>query len=217
MNYELQVVRGRSATTSLKLMDGVNCIGRHDNCQIRIRSTQVSRRHCEVYEAAGKLIVRDLGSSNGTFVNGKKVDGQQVLKVGDVLTVGGVTLRVELIGAPAASPPRESQPEPRLSDTAEVEALTVEEDDDQEEFEIEIDADPQHQETDLIPLVDDESTKPAPPKPTKAAARSPEPAQKASPATESETKKEPEKSKPSAEEEDAVAQFLMDLKLDDDA
>ena len=40
-------------------------------------------------------MLRDLGSSNGTFVNGKRVLGQQTLKAGDVLTIGGVTLRVD--------------------------------------------------------------------------------------------------------------------------
>ena len=78
MNYVLQVVRGRSASTTLKLADGVTSIGRHDDCLIRIKSSQVSRRHCEVFEVADNLTIRDLGSSNGTFVNGKKVAGQQV-------------------------------------------------------------------------------------------------------------------------------------------
>ena len=103
MNYVLQVVRGRSASTTLKLADGVTSIGRHDDCLIRIKSSQVSRRHCEVFEVSDKLTIRDLGSSNGTFVNGKKVAGQQVLKPGDELTVGAVTLRVAKLGQPVAA------------------------------------------------------------------------------------------------------------------
>ncbi len=43
MNYVLQVVRGRSATTTLKLADGVTSLGRHDDCVVRIKSSQVSR------------------------------------------------------------------------------------------------------------------------------------------------------------------------------
>src|SRR6516165_6811921 len=101
MNYVLQIVRGRSATTTLKLADGVTSLGRHDDCVIRIKSSQVSRRHCELLEAGGKLSVRDLGSSNGTFVNGKRITGQQTLKAGDELTVGGVTLRVVTLGQAA--------------------------------------------------------------------------------------------------------------------
>src|SRR5262245_32418171 len=87
MNYVLQVVRGRSATTTLKLADGVTTLGRHDDCLIRIKSSQVSRRHCEILEVGGKLTVRDLGSSNGTFVNGKRISGQKTLKSGAELTL----------------------------------------------------------------------------------------------------------------------------------
>ena len=127
MNYVLQIVRGRSETTTLKLMDGVNSIGRHDDCLIRIRSAQVSRRHCELFEDKGKLMVKDLGSSNGTFVNGKRVLGQQPLKAGDVLSIGGVTLRVDL--AAAGSPaPTAGKPAPKPGDTAELDALPVGED-----------------------------------------------------------------------------------------
>ena len=76
MNYVLQVVRGRSASTTLKLTDNVTSLGRHDDCVIRIKSSQVSRRHCELFEVGGQLMLRDLGSSNGTFVNGKRVTGR---------------------------------------------------------------------------------------------------------------------------------------------
>src|SRR5262249_62106504 len=100
MNHVLQVVRGRSVTTTLKLAEGVTSLGRHDDCLIRIKSSQVSRRHCEIFEVGGKLTVRDLGSSNGTFVNGKRVTGQQTLKSGDELTLGAVTLRVVALGQP---------------------------------------------------------------------------------------------------------------------
>src|SRR5271168_2041384 len=130
MNYVLQVVRGRSASTTLKLADGVTTIGRHDDCLIRIKSSQVSRRHCELYEVADKLTLRDLGSSNGTFVNGKKVSGQQTLKHGDELTVGAVTLRVAQLGQ-ASSPPQPASPssKPKAADTAVLDAIPVVEND----------------------------------------------------------------------------------------
>jgi pSer/pThr/pTyr-binding forkhead associated (FHA) protein len=217
MNYILQVVRGRSETNTLRLMDGVNSIGRHDDCLIRIRSSQVSRRHCELHLDNGKLLVRDLGSSNGTFVNGKRVLGQQALKPGDVLTVGGVTLKIDRAqdsGAPAS--PAATGPKP--GDTAEVAAIAIEEDDLglEEEFEIDIDEEPEHM--DIIPL-DDE---PRPAKPAVAG----QPAATPAPSVSREEQKQadettdlaqpPSKAPATAEEEDAVAQFLMDLKLDDE-
>jgi len=206
MNYALQVVRGRSEANTLRLTDGVNSIGRHDDCQIRIRSSQVSRRHCQLFEEGNKLILRDLGSSNGTFVNGKRVLGQQTLKPGDVLTIGGVTLQVDLLGAAPKSAAALPVPQPAASDTAEVTALPVAEDDfemeleeDEEEFEVALDNEPDHM--DIIPL-DDE---PPPSQPSKAA----------KPATA--VQDQMDKGKGSAETaDDAVAQFLMDLKLDED-
>jgi FHA domain len=197
MNYVLQVVRGRSATTTLRLADGVTSLGRHDDCIIRIKSSQVSRRHCEVIDADGRLTVRDLGSSNGTFVNGKRVLGQQALKVGDELTVGSVTLRVATLGQPVAA----SHPAPaaKPGDTAVVDAVAV---GDEEEFEIEFDEGSVGGDIEAIPLEE---------VPQASAAIAPEesaPAPAAAKAT----------AKPAGGkvEDDAVAQFLLDLNLDED-
>src|SRR3954452_12953990 len=103
MDFQLVVLRGRSATTALKLGDGVTTAGRHDDCQLRIKSSEVSRRHCQFFEKNGLLLVKDMGSSNGTFLNGKRIEGQRVLEPGDELTIGPVKLRVEKIGQPAPS------------------------------------------------------------------------------------------------------------------
>ena len=204
MNYVLQVVRGRSASTTLKLADGVTSIGRHDDCLIRIKSSQVSRRHCEVFEVAEKLTIRDLGSSNGTFVNGKKVSGQQVLKHGDELTVGAVTLRVAKLGqaVPAAGPSPLSKP--KAADTAVLEAIAAEP---EEEFEMEFDDGDPEPEVEGIPLADDDLAKPAKPKSAAKVA-----AAKASSSAPTETTAA---SPGDAKEDDAIAQFLLDLKLDD--
>lgn len=214
MNYSLQVIKGRSAVNTLRLIDGVNSIGRHDDCLIRIRSSQVSRRHCEVLEEGTTLVVRDLGSSNGTYVNGKRVLGKQALKPGDALTIGGVTLRVDLLREAGAGAGGPAKPAPH--DTAEVAALPVGEEDlelelDDEEFEIALDDEQAPQPVDIIPL-DDEP--PAADK--KASETGPD---KRTDATRDEPANEPEgasKLPAAADEEDAVAQFLMDLKLDED-
>ncbi len=217
MNYTLQVVQGRSDANMLRLMDGVNSIGRHDDCLIRIRSSQVSRRHCELFEEGDQLILRDLGSSNGTYVNGKRVLGRQNVKPGDILTIGSVSLRVGVLdaaGKPAGAA-ASSQPSPK--DTAELEALPVGEDDfqvelaeDDEEFEVAIDSEPDH--LDIIPLEDEPAAIP-PQKADKQASTVTGPKDKAgTPAAAGNA----EAKSPAPEEEDAVAQFLMDLKLDED-
>ena len=123
MDFQLIVVRGRSASDALSLIDGVNTVGRHDDCQIRIKSSQVSRRHCELFEKKGLLMVKDLGSSNGTLVNGKRIEGQSVLEPGDELTIGGVKLRVAKVGEALPAP---KVPSKAANDTAVVEAIVLE-------------------------------------------------------------------------------------------
>ncbi len=211
MNYVLQVVRGRSANTTLKLSDGVTSVGRHDDCWIRIKSSQVSRRHCEIFESGGKLTIRDLGSSNGTYVNGKRVLGQQALTLGDELTLGAVTLRVAKLGqAAAAGSAQVPASKPKAGDTAVVEAIPAS---DEEEFEMEFQQEEPAVELDVIPLADDEAVQPAAksgPKASKAGTAAQPAAQK---------KSAPESAASQSKDEhgdEAIAQFLSDLKLDED-
>ncbi len=85
--------------------EGESVLGRRRDCTLRIGTPDVSRRHCEL-TVAGKLVkVRDLGSSNGTFVNGKRV-AESPLRAGDKLSVGPVLFTVQIDGLPKAiSPP----------------------------------------------------------------------------------------------------------------
>ena len=53
----------------------------------------VSRQHTEIFERDGKLFVKDLGSLNGTFVNNKRIEAEQLLKPNELLTLGNVTFR----------------------------------------------------------------------------------------------------------------------------
>ena len=120
--------------------------------------------------SADKLTIRDLGSSNGTFVNGKKVAGQQVLKPGDELTVGAVTLRVAKLGQAGSPLPASPASKPKAGDTAVLEAIAAEPERDEEEFEMEFDDGDPEPEVEGIPLADDETAKPAKPKPAAKAA-----------------------------------------------
>jgi CheY-like chemotaxis protein len=69
-------------------------VGRHDGNAFQIPETSVSGRHCEVRLHGEELAVRDLLSTNGTFVDGKKIV-EGVLKPGQTLRLGEVELRVE--------------------------------------------------------------------------------------------------------------------------
>jgi len=209
MNYVLQVVRGRSASTTLKLTSGVTSIGRHDDCVIRIKSSQVSRRHCEIFEMGGQLMIRDLGSSNGTFVNGKRVMGQQALKPGDEMTVGAVTLRVARLGQPVPAGPASPLSKPKAGDTAVVDAIPAE-DDDEEEFEMEFDDGEPVPEIEGIPLADEEPAQAVKPKAPPSGASSAPTA--ALPTAEKASTPKPKAGK----EDDAIAEFLLDLNIDEE-
>jgi pSer/pThr/pTyr-binding forkhead associated (FHA) protein len=180
MDFQLVVIRGRSSSKSLKLSNGVTTVGRHDECQLRIGSSQVSRKHCQIFEKDGRLCVIDLGSANGTYVNGKKVDNQQILKPGDVLSLGKVKFRVEKLDGTGR---------PRPADTAVVEASAAVDEGSSDEFEIDFDEGAAAQNVTppaSIPVKDDT------------------------------IKVEEEQAAPAVMADDAVADFLLNIDLDDE-
>jgi hypothetical protein len=68
-------------------------IGRSSACQIVLGDDTVSRRHAELRYEDGRWLLRDLGSSNGTYVNGRLVTEAEVRR-GDVVHLGGCRLRL---------------------------------------------------------------------------------------------------------------------------
>lgn len=78
-----------------KLTGAETVIGRHPDCGIQLDSSMVSRHHARVDFDGNKHYLRDLGSGNGTFLNGKKVEGQIVLKHSDRIKLGPILLRFE--------------------------------------------------------------------------------------------------------------------------
>ena len=76
-------------------LDGSVTIGRSAEADITIADTFVSNRHARVTPSAGGPIVEDLGSTNGTVVNGTRISGPTTLRKGDNLTLGDVVLKVE--------------------------------------------------------------------------------------------------------------------------
>lgn len=85
-------------------------IGRRQDCHLRIPTRDVSRRHCEISYDDREVVVRDLGSSNGTFVNGKRI-AETKLKPGDRLSIGPVTFVVQINGEPATIGPEDAAPQ----------------------------------------------------------------------------------------------------------
>ncbi|RMG35970.1 MAG: FHA domain-containing protein [Planctomycetota bacterium] len=70
-------------------------IGRHPSCDVVLTdSRKVSRKHCCVAVVDNRVVVRDLGSMNGVWVNGQRIAKQAVLKFGDKLAVGDVVFEL---------------------------------------------------------------------------------------------------------------------------
>ncbi|MBK8268852.1 MAG: FHA domain-containing protein [Planctomycetes bacterium] len=76
-------------------------IGRKTDADLRIPIAEISRAHCEITRNGSAVTLRDLGSSNGTFVNGERIDDAIQLAPGDRIRIGSITFIVQIDGKPS--------------------------------------------------------------------------------------------------------------------
>jgi pSer/pThr/pTyr-binding forkhead associated (FHA) protein len=110
MDIKMLIVEGRPRGKYLCFPLGEFVFGRGPECHIRPNSPWVSRQHCLLRNSTEGVHIRDLGSSNGTLVNGTRLIGECPLQPGDKLQVGPLVL--QLVVAPSeeadiAQPQRE--------------------------------------------------------------------------------------------------------------
>lgn len=107
MKIELVVVQGNPIGKRITLTMPVFRIGRGETCHLRPNSERVSREHAEFILNGDLLQVRDLGSRNGTLVNGKPISDLTTLDRGDSVQVGPLTFAVAHDGdhTPASQEP----------------------------------------------------------------------------------------------------------------
>jgi hypothetical protein len=79
----------------IELGDGRNLIGRLADCAVIVSDGNVSRHHAVIQRAGSGFVISDLGSTNGTYVNGERLVADHRLSDGDRITVGTVALRFE--------------------------------------------------------------------------------------------------------------------------
>lgn len=79
----------------IDLGEHVTSVGRLPECTITLDDGNVSREHARVSPGAGAYVVTDLGSTNGTLVNGVRVTGDQKLTDGDIVSFGSTHVRFE--------------------------------------------------------------------------------------------------------------------------
>jgi predicted component of type VI protein secretion system len=99
---KLVVLSSGMAGRSLDLKADKATIGRLEDNALQLAEPSVSSHHCEVTLRGSEVLVKDLESTNGTFINGEKIS-EGVLKPGQILRLGQVEMRLEN-GAPAAAP-----------------------------------------------------------------------------------------------------------------
>jgi pSer/pThr/pTyr-binding forkhead associated (FHA) protein len=119
MQVKIKLLKGSSKDKEVKIPVPSCLIGREPDCHLRPQSDAVSRKHCEIASTDKEVVIRDLKSRNGVYVNGVKVDGEAVLLTGDQVRIG--PLEFEMIIEHAGSKIKHS----KVTDVKEAIARTI--------------------------------------------------------------------------------------------
>ena len=120
--FQLIMRSGPTPGAAFALEGDQMTIGRDSTNEIVINDAEVSRRHARLTFQGGKYVLEDLGSTNGTFVNGQRLAGPRVLKPGEVVSFGEQIVLVfeavnldpgaTMVSPRAAAVPASSRPMP---------------------------------------------------------------------------------------------------------
>ena len=104
-SFRLVVRRGPQPNQAFEVRKDVNTLGRDISNDIVINDRETSRHHLRLMLSGDTLTIEDLGSTNGTFVNGKRLSGVTPLQIGDLIGLGEtVILALESVSAGADAP-----------------------------------------------------------------------------------------------------------------
>lgn len=99
MQAVLVMFKNDGERRSFSITREMTVIGRRQDCDLMIPLGEISRKHCRIIRDGESLRLEDLGSSNGTFHNGRRVQ-ESVLAAGDTIQVGPVSFVVQIDGEP---------------------------------------------------------------------------------------------------------------------
>lgn len=99
MDVKLVMFRNNGRRKDFPIVGSPVTIGRGEGCDLRVPLLSVSRRHCQITIENDEVTVKDLDSSNGTFVNNKRITEEQ-LRPGDRLVIGPVIFTIQIDGQP---------------------------------------------------------------------------------------------------------------------
>ena len=91
------------AGREIPLPEGIHLIGRGERCLIRCESVRVSRCHAQIHVTPGRVVIEDLGSRNGTFLRGERIQGASEIQAGDTVHVGPEEIRFVAAGPDAST------------------------------------------------------------------------------------------------------------------
>lgn len=99
MDVKLIMFRTNGQRKDFPIINPATVIGRGENCDLRVPLLSVSRRHCELRIKDEKVRIKDLASSNGTYVNNARVNEAE-MHAGDRLAVGPIVFTLQIGGTP---------------------------------------------------------------------------------------------------------------------
>ena len=100
MQAVLVMIRSDGERRSFSIARDMTVVGRREDCDLRIPLGEISRKHCRMVREGDSLRLEDLGSSNGTFHNGERIQ-EAVLGAGDTIQIGPVVFVLQVDGFPA--------------------------------------------------------------------------------------------------------------------
>src|SRR3954469_18096567 len=89
----LEVIEGRSSGRRFPLGAAEATLGRDEACEVSLLDEAASRRHAAISRRGDRFFVRDLGSRNGTRLNGAAIKAEEAIRSGDEVTIGATRLR----------------------------------------------------------------------------------------------------------------------------
>jgi len=111
MEANLVLLKKDGSQKTIPLPSSVTVIGRRHGCDLHIPLPTISRKHCEISQNGESLKIRDLDSAWGTFVNGRRANGETPIKAGDYIRIGPLTFVCQIGGQPEKIlPPEEPEP-----------------------------------------------------------------------------------------------------------
>jgi pSer/pThr/pTyr-binding forkhead associated (FHA) protein len=124
MQVVLVMFRSGGDKRSFSIARDVTVIGRREDCDFRIPLGDISRKHCRLIRDENVLRIEDLGSSNGTYCNGKRIHECEI-QPGDTIQIGPVIFVAQIDGAPAEEELKPYRPEAKPQEPAEGEEEAI--------------------------------------------------------------------------------------------